>query len=158
MWSFWHSAHSTCTKTFTKFQRIVEFSVCLFYMVRKESPIIFETTFGPLCHKTIMYKWFKWCVTVSDLRSVSDRWTRGYPCAKGYNSSTSQWLSGQQKRLCSRHPKVHFGTIVEGFWKGREGAAGGGGGGGSTGGPTGSLTNSILWLKKEANSISTNYV
>ena len=30
IWSFWHSAYSTCTKTFTKFQRILKFSVCLF--------------------------------------------------------------------------------------------------------------------------------
>ena len=70
-----------------------------------------------------MYKWFKWCI--SDRRSVSD-WlkARGYPCAKGYNSSASQWLSGEQARLCSGHPKVHFGTIVEG-------SGGGGGGGGA---------------------------
>ena len=34
-------------------------------------------------------------------------------------------------RLCSGHPKVHFGTIVEGSW---------GGGGGCTVGPPGSLT------------------
>ena len=77
-----------------------------------------------------MYKWFKWCI--SDLCSVSD-WlkARGYPCAKGYNSSASQWLSGEQVRLCSGHPKVHFGTIVEGSWRvGR----------GCTAGPTGSLT------------------
>ena len=37
-------------------------------------------------------------------------------------------------RLCSGHPKIHFGTIVEGSWKG------GGGGGGGTVGPPGSLT------------------
>ena len=41
---------------------------------------------------------------------------RGYPCAKGCNSSASQRLSGEQVRLCSGHPKVHFGTIVEGSW------------------------------------------
>ena len=49
---------------------------------------------------------------------------RGYPCAKGCNSSASQWLSGEQVRLCLGHPKVHFGTIVEG-------SSGGGGGGGA---------------------------
>ena len=60
-----------------------------------------------------MYKWFKWCI--SDLRSVRARVnTRGYPCAKSCNSSASQWLSGEQVRLCSGHPMVHFGTIVEG--------------------------------------------
>ena len=92
---------------------------------------IFKSTFGPLCHKTIM--WFKWCI--SDLRSVSARMNaRGYPCAKGYNSSASQWLSGGKVKLCSGHPKVHFGTIVEGSW-------GVGGGGGCTMGPPGSLTN-----------------
>ena len=80
-----------------------------------------------------MYKRFKWCI--SDRRSVSDRLkARGYPCAKGYNSSASQWLSGEQVRLCSGHPKVHFGTIVEGSWGWR------GGGGGCTVGPPGSLT------------------
>ena len=54
-----------------------------------------------------MYKWFKWCI--SDLPSVSD-WlnARGYPCAKGYNSSASQRLSGEQVTLCSGHPRVHF--------------------------------------------------
>ena len=64
-----------------------------------------------------MYKWFKWCI--SDMRSVSD-WlkARGYPCAKGYNSSASQWLSAEQVRLFSGHPKVHFGTIVEGSLEG----------------------------------------
>ena len=99
-------------------------------MVRKESPNIFQTTFGPLFHKIIMYKQFKWCI--SDRRSVSDRLkARVYPCAKGYNSSASQWLSGEQVRLCSGHPKVHFGTIVEGS---------GGRGGGCTVGPPGSLT------------------
>ena len=83
-------------------------------------------------HKIIMYKRFKWCI--SDRRSVSNRLkARGYPCAKGYNSSASQWLSGEQVRLCSGHPKVHFGTIVEG-------SLGGGGGGGCTVGPPGSLT------------------
>ena len=51
---------------------------------------------------------------------------RGYSCAKDCNSSESQWLSGEQVRLCSGHPKVHFGTIVEGSW----GTGGGGGGGG----------------------------
>ena len=62
-----------------------------------------------------MYKWFKWCV--NDLCSVSARVNaRGYPCAKGYNSSASQWLSREQVRLCSGHLKVHFGTIVEGSW------------------------------------------
>ena len=30
IWSFWQLAYSTCTKTFTKFQRILEFSVRLF--------------------------------------------------------------------------------------------------------------------------------
>ena len=70
-----------------------------------------------------MYKRFKWCI--SDRRSVSDRLkARGEPCAKGYNSSASQWLSGEQVRLCSGHPKVHFGTAVEVSW------GGGGGGGG----------------------------
>ena len=74
-----------------------------------------------------MYKWFNWCII--DLRSVSARVNaRGYPCAKGCNSSASQWLSGEQVRLCSGHPKVHFGTIVEGSW------------GGCTVGPPGSLT------------------
>ena len=64
-----------------------------------------------------MYKWFKW--RISDRRSVSDRLkARGYPCAKGYNSSASQWLSGEQVRLCSGHPKVHFWTIVQGGWGG----------------------------------------
>ena len=81
-----------------------------------------------------MYKQFKWCI--SDRRSVSDRLkARGYPCAKGYNSSASQWLSREQVRLCSGHPKVHFGTIVEGSCGG-----GGGGGGWCTVGPPGSLT------------------
>ena len=62
-----------------------------------------------------MYKWFKW--RISGLHSVSARVNaRGYPCAKGCNSSASQWLSGEQVRLCSGHPKVHFGTIVEGSW------------------------------------------
>ena len=63
--------------------------------------------------QTIMNKWFKLCI--SDLRSVSD-WlnSRGYPCAKGYNSSASQWLSGEQVRLCLGYPKVFFGTIIEG--------------------------------------------
>ena len=50
---------------------------------------------------------------------------REYPCAKGYNSNASQWLSGEQVRLCSGHPKVHFGTIVEGSW-GEGGGLGGG--------------------------------
>ena len=53
---------------------------------------------------------------------------RGYLCAKGCNSSASQWLSGEQVRLCSGHPKVHIGTIVEGSW------------GACTVGPPGSLT------------------
>ena len=74
-----------------------------------------------------MYKWFNWCII--DLCSVNARVnTRGYPCAKGCNSSASQWLSGEQVRLCLGHPKVHFGTIVEGSW------------GGCTVGPPGSLT------------------
>ena len=65
----------------------------------------------------MVYKWFKW--RISDLRSVSARVNaRGYPCAKGCNSSASQWLSGEQVRLCLGHPKVHFGTIVEGSWGG----------------------------------------
>ena len=34
---------------------------------------------------------------------------------------------GKQGRLCSGHPKVHFGTIAEGSWEG-------GGGGGVHGG------------------------
>ena len=77
-----------------------------------------------------MYKRFKCCI--SDQRSVSDQLkARGYPYAKGYNSSASQWLSGEQVKLCSGHPKVHFGTIVEGSW---------GGGGGCTVGPPGSPT------------------
>ena len=61
---------------------------------------------------------------LSDLRSVSD-WlnARGYPCAKGSNSSASQSLSGEQVGLYSGHPKVHFGSIVEGSLRG-----GGGGG------------------------------
>ena len=59
---------------------------------------------------------------------------RGYPCAKGYNSSASQWLSGEQVRLCPGHPKVHFGTILEGSW-GESGR-----GGGCTVCPPGSLT------------------
>ena len=57
-----------------------------------------------------------------------------------YNSSASQWLSGEQVILCSGHPKVYFGTIVEGScggWGGVHGrssgsltnVAGGGGGG-----------------------------
>ena len=61
---------------------------------------------------------------------------RRYPCAKGYNSSASQRLSGEQVRLCSGHPKVHFGTIVEGSWRGM-GGGGGGGGGGVHGGSSG---------------------
>ena len=59
---------------------------------------------------------------------------RGYPCAKGYNSSASQWLSGEQVRLCPGHPKVHFGTIAEGSL-----GRGGGGGGRCMVGPPGSL-------------------
>ena len=64
-----------------------------------------------------MYKLLKWCI--SSLRSVS-AWVnaRGYPCAKGYNSSASQWLSGEQVRLCPGHPKVHLGTIVAVSWRG----------------------------------------
>ena len=74
-----------------------------------------------------MYKWFKW--RISDLRSVSARVNaRRYPCAKGCNSSASQWLSGEQVRLYLGDPKVHFGTIVEGSWWG---------GGGVLGGPSG---------------------
>ena len=34
-------------------------------------------------------------------------------------------LSGEQVRLCSRHPKVHFGTIVEGTYGRRRGVGGG---------------------------------
>ena len=41
----------------------------------------------------------------------------------------SEWLSGEQVRLCSGHPKVHF-----------EGGGGGGEGGGTVG-PAGSFTN-----------------
>ena len=49
-----------------------------------------------------MYKWFKGCIC--DLRSVSDQLiARGSPCAKGYHSSASQWLYGEQVRLCSAH-------------------------------------------------------
>ena len=48
---------------------------------------------------------------------------RGNPCAKGCNSSASQWLSGEQVRLCLGHPKVHFGTIVGSFWGGGGGYA-----------------------------------
>ena len=88
-----------------------------------------------------MYKWYKWCI--SDLRSVRDRLkARGYPCAKGYNSSASQWLSGEQVRLCSGHPKVHFGTIVEGSW----GRGGGGVHGRSTGLPD---YQSRQWLQQQ---------
>ena len=89
--------------------------------MRKESPSLFLTTFGPVCYKTIMHMWFKW--SLNDLRSVSDGLnSRGYFCAKGYNSSASQWLSWEQVRMCSGHPKVHFGTIVEGSWgRGGEG-------------------------------------
>ena len=48
---------------------------------------------------------------------------------RAVNSSASQWLSREQERLCSGHPKVHFETILEG--------SGGGGGvhGGSSGLP-----------------------
>ena len=56
---------------------------------------------------------------------------RGYPCIKGFHSSASLWLSGEQVRLCSGHPKVHFGTIVVGSW--------GDGGGGGVGGGEGAL-------------------
>ena len=68
------------------------------------------------------------------MRSVSD-WlnARGYPCAKGDNSIASQWLSGEQMRLCSGHSKVHFVNIVVGFWKWE----GGGGGCTETGGEGG---------------------
>ena len=66
---------------------------------------------------------------LGDAFRTSDRLkARGYPCAKGYNSSASQWLSGEQVRLCSGHPKVHFGTKLEGS------SGGGGGGGGGEGG------------------------
>ena len=51
--------------------------------------------------------------------------TRGYLCAKGYNSSSSQWLSGKQVRLCSGHLTVQFGTIVEGSCGEGGGARGG---------------------------------
>ena len=80
----------------------------------------------------IMCKWVKWCI--SDLRSVSD-WlnSRGYPFAKGYNSSASQWLSGEQVRLFLGHYKVHFGTLVEGTWGGMRGSWTTGGGGGREG-------------------------
>ena len=79
-----------------------------------------------------MYKRFKWCI--SDRRSVSDRLkARGCPRAKGYNSSASQWLSGEQVRLCLGHPKAHFETIAEG-------SCGRGGGGGEGVSPPGSLT------------------
>ena len=68
-------------------------------------------------------------ICASELGSVSDYLNaRGCPFAKGYNSSASQWLSGEQVRLCSGHPKVNFGTLVVGSW-GREGGVGGGGGG-----------------------------
>ena len=52
--------------------------------------------------------------------ACSQRPTEGkrVPLRKGYNSSASQWLSGEQVRLCSGHPKVYFGTIVEGSWVG----------------------------------------
>ena len=43
----------------------------------------------------------------------------GFPSAKGYNCIASRWLSEEQVRLCSGHPKVHFGTTVEGSWRGR---------------------------------------
>ena len=84
------------------------------------------------------YNWFKWCI--SDLRSVSDLLNaRGSPCTKSYKSSASQWLSGEQVRLRSGHPKVQFGTIVEGSWKG------GVGGVGCTVALSGSLTNILKW-------------
>ena len=72
--------------------------------------------------------------------------TRGNPCAKGYNSSASQWLSGEQVRLCSGQPKV--GT----FWdhSGRFRWGGGGGGGGCTVGPLGSLTMSECCVSVES--------
>ena len=91
-----------------------------------------------------MYKWFKWCI--SDRGSVSDRLkARGYPCAKGYNSSASQWDSGEQMKLSSGHPTVHFGIIVEGsLGEGVGRVRGGGGRGGRcTVGPPGSLTNVV---------------
>ena len=44
-------------------------------------------------------------------------------------------VRGEQVRLCSGHPKVHFGTIVEGFWGGWLG-----GGGVCSVGPPGSPT------------------
>ena len=37
---------------------------------RRNHQAYFKLTFGPLCNKTIMYKWFKWCI--SDLRLVND--------------------------------------------------------------------------------------
>ena len=43
-------------------------------------------------------------------------------------------ITGKYRQLYSGHPKVHFGTIVEGSWRG------GGGGGVCTVGPPGSLT------------------
>ena len=51
-------------------------------------------------------------------------------------------------RLCSGHPKVHFGTIVEGSWGwevGDGGRGGHGGGRGLHGGPPGSLTTTLAW-------------
>ena len=79
--------------------------------------------FGSLCHRTIMYMGFKKCV--NELRSISD-WLNAmrYPCAKSYNSSAFQWLSEEQVRMCSGHPKVHSGTIVVGSggwgWRGEQ--------------------------------------
>ena len=64
------------------------------------------------------------------MHSVND-WLNGQ---RAMTPVHSQWLSGEQVRLCSGHPKVHFGTIVEGS------LAGGGEGGGCTGDPAGSLT------------------
>ena len=88
-----------------------------------------------------MCKWFNW--RISDLRSVSAQVNaRGYPCTKGWNSSASQWLSGEQVRLCSGHPKVHFGTIVEGSWGGWRGCSVG---------PPGSLTKCVLsWASRHS--------
>ena len=57
---------------------------------------------------------------------------------KGYNSSASQGLPGEQMRLYSGHLKVHFGAIVEGSW------GGWGGGGRCAVGPPCSLTKGYM--------------